>query len=62
MSQQSDQWLVQDRCPRFPLDTNKDPRCGMQPTTITLSPAEAAIIYFHNFATLPPTNHHSNKL
>jgi len=28
----------------------------MQPTTITLSPAEAAIIYFHNIATpTPPT-------
>ena len=54
MSQWSDKQQVQDRCPRFPLDTNKDPCCCTQPTTITLSPAEAAIIYFHNSATLPP--------
>ena len=49
---------ISDRCPRLPLETNKDPRCCMQPTTITLSPAEAAIIYFHNFAMHPSANHH----
>ena len=39
------------------LYTNKNPRCHTQPATITLLPAEAAIIYFHNFAKLPlPTN------
>jgi len=53
MSEWSDQQQVQDRRPQFPLDTNKNPRCCMQPTTITLSPAEAAIMYFHNIA-----NHH----
>ena len=54
MSQQSNQWLVQDRCSRFPLDTNKKSHCRTQPAAITFSPAEAAIIYFENSATLPP--------
>jgi len=35
MSQWSDQRQVQDRCPRFPLDTNK-PCCRAQPAAITL--------------------------
>jgi hypothetical protein len=51
---QSDQQQVQDRCPQFLLDINKDPCCRMQPDSITLSPAEAAIIYFHKITTLPP--------
>jgi len=54
MSQQSNQWLVQDRCSRFLLHTNKKSHCLAQTTAITFSPAEAAIIYFHNSATLPP--------
>jgi hypothetical protein len=44
MSRRGDQQQVQDRCPKFPLDTNKDPCCHAQPVAITLSPAEAAII------------------
>ena len=54
MSWLSYQQQVQDRSPWFPLDTNKDPRCRTQPAAITLSPAEAALIYFHKFAMLPP--------
>jgi len=46
---------VQDRSPQILLDSNKDPHCCMQPTTITLLPDEAAIIYFHNFAMFPPS-------
>jgi len=52
MCQLSDQWQVQDKCPRLPLDTNKDPRCRTQPAAITLLPAEESIMYFHNYA--PP--------
>jgi len=33
---------------------NKDPRCCVQPAAITFYPAEAALIYFHNFDK-PPT-------
>ena len=42
----------------IPTRTNEDPRCRAQPATITLAPAEAATIYFHNFATFSPANHH----
>ena len=45
---------ISNRYSWFPLNTNKDPRCCMQPAAIMLSPAKAAIIYFHKFATLPP--------
>ena len=55
MSQQNDQQQVQDRRPQFPLNINKDPCCRAQPATITLSPAEAALIYFHIFASPPNT-------
>jgi len=53
MSQWSDQQQVQDRCPQFLLNTNKDPHCRAQLASITISPAEAALIYFHKFAMLP---------
>jgi hypothetical protein len=53
MSRQSDQQQVQDRCPQFPLNANKDPRCHVQLATITLSPAEATLIYFDKSAMLP---------
>jgi len=36
MSQWSDQRQVQDRCLRFPLDTNNNPRSRAQPAAITL--------------------------
>ena len=54
-SQRSNQQQVQDRCPRFLLDTNKNPHCHPQLAAITLLPAEASIIYFHNNATPPTT-------
>jgi hypothetical protein len=57
----SDQRQVQDRCPQFLLDINKDPCCRMQPDSITLLPAEAAIIYLHRITTLPPDNHHKKS-
>jgi hypothetical protein len=50
-SQWSDQRHVQDRCPRLPSDTNKNAHCRAQLAAITHLPAEASIIYFHNFAT-----------
>ena len=56
MSQWSDERHVQDRCPRFPIDTNKNAQCRAQLAAITLLPSEASIIYIANFATLyqPP--------
>jgi hypothetical protein len=48
------------QCPKFPLDTNKDPCCHAQPAAITLPPAEAVLIYFHTFAS-PPTNHYKKS-
>ena len=60
MSRQSDQWRVQDRCPQFPLDINKDPCSHAKTAAITLSPHKAALIYFHNFAT-PPANKHKKS-
>jgi hypothetical protein len=44
-----------------PARPNKDPRCHAQPATISLSPDEAALIYFHNFAKIPPPLHHPIK-
>ena len=39
-----------------PARPNKDPHYLTQPATVTLQPAEGALIYFHNFAklTAPP--------
>jgi len=57
MSQQSDQQQVQDRCPPDSRSTTtKTKAVACQLATITLSPAEAALICFHKFAPLPPTN------
>ena len=42
---------VKDRCPQFPLNSNKDPCCRAQP-------AEPAITYFHIFTiSTPPPRH-----
>ena len=54
MSWRSNQRQVQDTSTRFLFDTNKDARCHTQLAATTLSPAEAAPIYFHNFAKVPP--------
>jgi len=43
-----------NRSPPFLLDTNKDICYRVQPATTTLSPTEAALIYFPKFAKLPP--------
>ena len=43
-----------NRSPRFLLDTNKDICYRVQPAATTLSPTEAALIYFPKFAKLPP--------
>ena len=43
-----------NRSPQFLLDTNKDICYHVQPAATTLSPTEAALIYFPKFAKLPP--------
>jgi len=58
----SDQRQAQNRCPQFPLDINKEPCSCAQPASITLLPAEGAIIYFHQFTTLPPATHHKKAI
>ena len=58
----SDQRQVQNRCPQFPLDINKEPCSCAQPASITLLPAEAAQIYFHQFTMLPPATHHKKAV
>jgi len=45
---------ISNRCPQFPLDTNKNPHCCVQPATITLLRTEASILCFHNIATPTP--------
>jgi len=55
-----DQRQVQDRCPQFPLHINKNPCCCAQSAAITLSPGEAALIYFQIFA-MPPTHQPPQK-
>ena len=48
-----------NRSPPFLLDTNKDICYHVQPAATTLSPTEAALIYFPKFAKLPPPPHHN---
>ena len=60
MSRGSDQRQVQDKCPQFPLNINKDLRCHAQPDTITLLPIETAITYIHNPP--PPLTNHCKKI
>ena len=65
MSRWRDQRQVRDGSPRFLLNTNKDPCCSTQHAANTLTRAEAAPIYFHNFANLPsplPVPQPKNKL
>ena len=54
MSWWSNQQQVQDRFPWLLLVTSKDPSCRVHPAVATLSPAEAALINFQNYAKLPP--------